>query len=270
MYDSDSSESEPPLTEWVELYNPTDAPMNLAGWSLATANSRSGQLPPYILGAHSAVVMIPRVLPAEEFAAAWCAEGSACPLIQPTTVDEIGNGGVAGAGLGNLGEALRVLGPNVPGNVVDAVVYEDGSGTSLWPVSNGGASIHVEEGAYDRFLNDDPSEWAASDTGVAGAYDVTPTAIFNNLPWGPPYESFDRGSPGIIPGVVQSDCGATAQIADGNGDTLVDYHDFLHYDLCFGGIGVTPAANCTCFDADLDGDVDFQDFAALQARYTGP
>jgi hypothetical protein len=430
MHNPNSVENEPALTEWVELYNPGPDPIDLAGWSLATRETRSGDLPPYVLGAGSTVVVIPPDLDPHDFAVAWCGasdasapcagdvnvlelrpagpqrrfvpgdvieielhqsgldqpvrgfqaflqfdetrmtylqtifepspfglmlansasggaidlaagvnsfigqtptNGSAllariqfvagstegpvqvsfrphtpatrftgntgagiepclhdtprlwidltpqpqsCPIIQPTLVGQIGPGGIVGGNLSNSGEALRLQAPGLPVTIADAVVYDDGSPAgSGWPdVAMDGPSLYLTPPAshYDSIVNDSAGFWAAAQSGVHLAYQVTPTAIFNASDAAPPYASVDTGSPTLLAGVVAGDCGASATPADSNGDGLINATDYAHFAACFHGPAVAPPGNCICMDADGDGDVDFQDFAAFGSAYGGP
>lgn len=60
------------------------------------------------------------------------------------------------------------------------------------------------------------------------------------------------------------------QPTDCNDDGLVSLFDYEAFTSCLlgpsGGIGATP---CPCFDVDGDGDITLNDFAQLQAGFTG-
>jgi len=260
MYNPDSLEENPSMAEWVELYNTTDAPINLAGWYLADNFSRSGDFPAYILGAHSTVVAIPAVTDAAEFEQAWSA-----PTLHITTNGQVGNGGVAGSNLQNGGESLRLVKPGGSMlQVTDAVFYRNGfeSAVPAWPkLSPDGPSIYLlAESGYSAGANDAPENWGKSIVGLDGAYPVTNTTVYNG---------FDEGSPGYLADVYQGSCSATAPLFDGNGNGAVAFEDFQHFLMCHQGPQQPIPANCDCFDADADGDVDLRDANLfLQAMYT--
>jgi hypothetical protein len=195
-----------------------------------------------------------------------------CSVIQPTTVGQLGPGGLIGDSLANHGEALRLHAPDT--TISDAVVFDDGlDADSQWPtVAPGGPSIYVlpPPESYDNFANDDPTRWAASQAGVDEAYAVNPNIVFDAADFSPPFESDDVGSPGKLTGLVLGDCGQTATLIDGNGDGVVDLADFAHFALCLRGPVAETPLNCTCMDADYDGDVDLQDFLTVQADIDTP
>ncbi len=250
------------LTEWVELFNYGDAPINLAGWRLADGAGRKGDFPPYILGAGASVTVAPRIVDAADFRNAWCttedepptrATGS-CPIIQPTHVGETGVGGVVGGDLDDLGGVIRLHAPHA---LVDAVSYRNGVIDPAWPVlAPHGPSIYLDDlAAYNAFANDDPAAWAVSTAAVDGAYAVNPTM---------PFDGPDTGSPAYLPGVAQGGCDAAGPALDGNQDGVFDEADVAHLQLCLAGPGAEAPGNCGCFDADGDVDVDLLDFARVQ------
>ncbi|MCB9850889.1 MAG: lamin tail domain-containing protein [Phycisphaerales bacterium] len=260
MYNPDSFEDVPSLAEWVELYNTTDHPIDLAGWYIADNLTRSGDLPSYILGAGATVAVIPPAGDSFEFATAWSA-----PMVKLSTTGETGIGGsVAGSNLNNSGEALRLMAPggSVP-KVHDAVFYFSGFEDPAWPaLSPDGPSIYVLPSAgYTAESNDDPAAWAESSSGIDGAYFVSPTNI---------YDGVDQGSPGYLEGVVQGSCNTGGPMRDGNGDGFVDLADFAHFALCMSGPGASSPLNCGCFDFDLDADVDLRDFDGMQRNLSLP
>jgi len=259
MYNPDSTENNPALAEWVEIYNNTDSPLNLAGWYLADNFSRSGEFPAYVLGAYSTVVIIPWAASTSEFNSAWSA-----PYIKPTLIGMTGTGGVAGSNLNNSGETLYLVKPGGPvKKVTDVVVYRSGFEDSAWPtLSPDGPSIYVLPTAgYTAAANDDPAAWGKSAIGLHGAYTNTFTAEQNG---------FDIGSPGYLHGVFQGHCPASGPMRDGNGDGVVDLADFEHFVMClYGPQEITPQ-NCACFDSDVDTDVDLRDFDAMQRNLNTP
>ncbi len=258
MYNPDSTEDNPAATEWVELYNATDAPINLAGWYLADNATRSGEFPPYILGAHSTVVVTPSAGDPDAFSDAWLV-----PPLHTTSNGENGNGGLAGSNLGNAGESLRVV---MPGGalplVSDAVFYESGFDNEDWPrVWPDGPSIYMLPGSgYTTLANDDPAVWDTSLAGFDGAFVVVNNTVFDGV---------DVGSPCYLQDVSSHGCAAGGPLCDGNGDGTIDLLDARHFEMCMAGPQASLVQNCACFDADLDEDLDLADYHFLQRHFGG-
>ncbi len=278
MYNPDSEEAYPAKPEWIELYNTTDEPIDLAGWYLADESTRSGDFPSYILGAKSAVVAIPPAVDPADFVSAWSGP-SFDPTYVPSFVHVTTNGqtlvgGITGSNLANSGENLQLIRPQEPGDdvvkVVDAVFYVNGFQDPAWPkVSPDGPSIYLPSSALLNAIgNDNPAAWDVSTVGLNGAYAVKPNASYDHAA-GTPYTSDDVGSPGRLPGIIQGGCAYGGLTADGNRDTLVNLPDFEHFALCAGGPDGALPLNCDCFDADADGDVDLYDFGAMQRVFAG-
>ncbi len=256
MYNPDSVENNPSETEWVELYNNTDSPIDLAGWYLADDVTRSGDFPSYILGARSSVVAIPLVGDTTEYTNGWGSQ-----YLQITSVGDTGNGGIAGSNLSNGGESLRIVKPGGTTELVtDAVFFKSGFVDPLWPrLSPDGPSIYMlPAGPYEALANDDPLAWDKSINGQNGAALVELTALYNGD---------DIGSPGFLQGLFQGPCFPFGFSHDGNRDFSVDGADYEHFDLCSFGPGLTMPLNCECFDSDSDGDLDLIDFASFQVNF---
>jgi hypothetical protein len=259
MYNPDSFEGIPALSEWIELYNATAEPVDLAGWYVEDDLARGGDFPSYVLGPQETVAVIPSGGDAAQFVAAWNA-----PLLQVTTNGETSAGALVGFNLGNaLGDRLRLVRPGGPPlKVADAVYYGNGGD---WPDTNStglGSSIYVAPPAtaYAAEGNDAPAAWRASTIGTNGAYamNTDPGGIYNGA---------DMGSPGHVEGVGLPPCPAPA---DQTGDGVVNLADFAHLLLCFRGPAVAAPGNCDCFDADSDGRVDLGDLNAFQRLFTIP
>ncbi len=56
--------------------------------------------------------------------------------------------------------------------------------------------------------------------------------------------------------------------ADFDGNDRLDDRDYRRFTLCLAGPGIAVPRGCLLADADQDSDVDFQDFAAVQAAFT--
>jgi len=256
MYNPDSTENNPSEAEWVEIYNNTDSPIDLAGWYLADDVTRSGDFPSYILGSRSSVVAIPAVGDPVEYSNGWGSQ-----FLHITTNGDTGNGGIAGSNLSNGGESLRIVKPGGPTvQVTDAVFYKSGFVDPLWPrLSPDGPSIYIlPTSTYDALANDDPLAWDKSINGSNGAALVELTTIYNGN---------DIASPGFLQGLQQGPCFPFGFSSDGNRDFVVDEKDYAHYDLCSFGPNQAMPLNCDCFDTDGDGDLDLLDFAAFQVNF---
>jgi hypothetical protein len=117
MFDPNSPEAGPPFpakTEWIEIYNPTDQPIDLSGWYTADEDGRSGDFPEgTMIPAQGIMVIIPRAhlhpepLTKEQFSEAWSVSEDI--LIQPSAVNDASGprptnnneGGIMGSGLSN-------------------------------------------------------------------------------------------------------------------------------------------------------------------------
>ncbi|MFO0973235.1 MAG: lamin tail domain-containing protein [Phycisphaerae bacterium] len=118
MYNPNSPEAPggtfPALTEWVEIYNRTNHPIDISGWYLADEDGRCGDFPPGTTIPPAGIrVVIPTgsvlsgPLTKTTFASAWnVAEAS---LIQPSATNDLSGarpangaeGGIVGSGLSN-------------------------------------------------------------------------------------------------------------------------------------------------------------------------
>ena len=191
MYNPDSQEgyhekadqpASPTRTEWVELYNPTDAAVDLAGWVLKDDDGATGALPDGAsIPAGGAVVIVPDAVTAEQFAAAWGGGITVYPV-----------SGWADGGMNNLAnnpdpgkEVLELL--DADGNSVDRVAYDD---EGDWPGdAPDGPSIYLVAGSLTAEANDTGTNWKKSKDGKSGAMKNTQTDIFDGE---------DVGSPGKV------------------------------------------------------------------------
>lgn len=256
MYAPESSPLNRPAVQWIEFQNTTCTPLNLDGWFLTDGNVRGGDLPPYILGAGSAVVIVPFEVDVADFSVAWSA-----PFVQSTTDSVVGTTGLIGAALSDAGLSLRLFRPgSAAPELVDAVSYVNGNLDPNWPtLVSPGPSIYVHATPPLTAASNDVSQaWLASVAGVDGAYLNTVIGDFNGQ---------DTGSPGYIEGVQQGDCQTSELSADGNGDGVLDLRDLAHFTLCLSGPPLPYAGNCACFDFDSSQSVDLADFATLQMLF---
>ncbi len=174
---------------------------------------------------------------------------SGCPLIQAGTNGLTDGDGIVGAALDNFTGMVQL---HAPGALIDAVAYRHGLVNPEWPAAAcEGPSIYVRpDSGYTTYSNDDPASWAASTSGLHGAYGVHATSTFDGA---------DVGSPAVLADVVQGACNEYGPLFDGNRDGTLDLRDFDHFVRCHRGPAGSLPANCGCFDWDVDGDVDLRD-----------
>ncbi len=182
MYNPASNESMPNDVEWVEIYNPTDEPLDISGWHLADEDGATAGLPDgTILASGTAAVLIPADQTVEDFQAAW-GEG-----FDVYALDNWGRGGLFGLGNDPSAENEVLTLRDADGNVVDEVNYDD---QDDWPSdSPDGPSIYLAPDALYGDANDHGGNWKRSAAGTDGAFEVTQTDDFT---------SADVGSPGVI------------------------------------------------------------------------
>jgi hypothetical protein len=140
--------------EWVELTNVGSEPANLDGWRLGDAN-RSQVLTAFVLAPGSYVVVA----------------GQAASLLSFVPTLRIA-GGTIGNGLGNTGDAVRLLSP--AGDVVDEVSYgDDQSVFEPAPQAPGkGRTLGVRDPSADPASEN----WAVTLRPTAGEPNVFPAA----------------------------------------------------------------------------------------------
>ncbi|GMU23165.1 MAG: hypothetical protein AMXMBFR13_32480 [Phycisphaerae bacterium] len=194
MYNPASTENNPAISEWIEIYNASGTAINLTGWYLRDVSARSGDFPSFTLARGEVAVVIPhgsdtQVVTLTDFTAAWGVP--ATNLIQPTAANDATNGALVGGNLGNNpagGEFVQIV--DSTGRVHDVADYDN---SFPWPSSNGMSSIYITPGNYDAGSNDEPAAWALSIPCTDGAQDNVLTRIFNGMP--------DYGSPGWLQGI---------------------------------------------------------------------
>lgn len=120
-----------PRGEWIELYNRTDADLDLTGWTLVDGSRAT----------------LDGILPAGGFAVI---------AAQPDALGDVPIVGVLDGGLGNAGERIALRDPC--GVIVDAVHYRDGG---RWPAhaDGDGPSLELRDPHADNAI---ASAWASS------------------------------------------------------------------------------------------------------------
>ncbi|MEK6700984.1 MAG: lamin tail domain-containing protein [Planctomycetota bacterium] len=206
--------------EWVEIYNPTAAPVDLSRWSLITPGGRTADIPSgTTLASHAVAIIAPRrggllgspstrrstyVATQASWDQAWG------PGIRVIFVESFWNYPsdpvpVTGTieGLGNTGDTLQLV--DRQREVVDEVAYDtDDTAETPWPDGNDSGSIQL---LRDFVVG--PSPIADNNTGAAwrrsGPGDGLGSRLAGNaLPAFPGLDSY--GSPGALPNQQTLDC----------------------------------------------------------------
>jgi len=147
--------------EWIELYNPGSAPVDIEGWVISDLGSDSVTL---TNGGQGIAV------PANGF------------LVMGKNDDLSVNGGVpvdfvlSGMTLSNGDDEIILSRPD--GRLVDEVLFDGGT---LWPDAPG-RSASLELSAFDSSANDDPARWCNSSTPLSPTNSDTGTPGLANDP----------------------------------------------------------------------------------------
>jgi hypothetical protein len=186
MYNPASSENLPNDAEWVEIYNPADAAVDISGWYLEDEDGKTAGLPEgTLLNAKTAAVFIPAEQNVADFQAAW---GEGFAVYPVSGWDRTGLWSLAnspGIEKGQPNEVLTLR--DAAGNVVDQVAFDD---EGDWPRDTPqGPSIYVKPGRLNAAANDDGNQWLRSMHDQDGARGNTRTDDFDGE---------DIGSPGTV------------------------------------------------------------------------
>lgn len=230
MYNPTTSESGPPLPEWIEVANTGAGPVDLEGWFFADEDTSWGAVPAgtILQPSQVAVFFDTTFTSAATFRAEWSVPANALVV------------GVSWGALANTpSDVNEILELKDDGGVqMDLLNYDD---ASPWPSDPGGPSIYLTNPVLD---NNAGGSWALSSNGVNRAHTST----------GPTFSTSDVGSPGYLP-----------VSADFNFDGEVSGDDFLAWQRGFGTIA--PNALKSDGDADSDLDVDSGDLGLWEAAY---
>gem|GEM_PF-2623781 len=204
MYKPASSQTAPRVVEWIEVYNKTDAPVDVSAWYLRDRDGRAGDWPSgTTVPARGVAVVVPpgsgsRTMTPAAYRTAW--DGYVIPqiiqaLAGPGSNEDgtgTGSGEITKSGLndnpGSDGEDVRLI--DSSGRVQDRVSYR---AVWPWPVANSMSSIYLKGGSYGAAANDVPQNWALSVDCYGGAYGSLISGFFNKT---------DFGSPGYLEGVT--------------------------------------------------------------------
>jgi len=178
-----SDEGEPTRTEWVEIHNTGEEPVEMSGYHLADEDGQTLGLPEgAVIGPGQTVVLIPGDCAVSEFHEAW-GEG-----ITAWQLGRWGRGGLNNLANGPspTNEALELR--DAEGEAVDRVNYDD---EGAWPSDHpAGPSIYLKRAALDPLANDAGANWTRSEPGIDGAKTCKQTEHFTGQ---------DVGSPGTLP-----------------------------------------------------------------------
>ena len=207
MYDPNSAE---PNWEWVEVYNPGPANLDLAGWVLDDFNNLrlpSANIASGIVAAGRTAILFNSSLTSASFAAAW---GDTLTLIPVAGWDSLNNLSNDRVGLWRNFASYDGDHQTHTNTVVSVQYFINTSG---WVQNNNAASIYLTDLTLDPSSG---SSWARSVVGTAGAY-LSTIAGGNS--------GNDIGSPGFVPGQRQVQIAAlAADVNEGqSGDTAFTF-----------------------------------------------
>ena len=178
MYNPNSSELAPVLTEWVEIYNNGNTAVDITGWTLRDEDGTSTTvLPTASIAPGEAVVLYSDNLTPSQWAAAW---GAGYQFFQ-VGIDDLNNLSNSPSATNEILELIDDM-----GNTIDVVNFDD---SGDWPVDNNASSIYVVPTALTGTLNDSGLSWALSQVSVDGAFNPNATGEFS---------ASDVGSPGFV------------------------------------------------------------------------
>lgn len=181
MYNAASSESTTE-TQFIEIANTTSSPISLLNWTIDDEDTDGpNTLPDVTIPGYGIVVICGSN--ASDFQGAW---GTGFSII---SLDDLGQ---TMFNLSNSpsGSSEIIQLRDASSNLIDEVNFDD---TSPWPVDNGQSSIYlsIAKDQMSASTNNSGGNWANSANGVDGAFESTPTGVWN---------ATDVGSPGNIHG----------------------------------------------------------------------
>ncbi len=132
--------------EWIEIYNPGTADVNLEGYMLADEVTVTGHV---IYGDGSGIIV-----PAGDY------------VVLASDASKTDNGGLlasgtwSGFGLSNGGDTVALMNPD--GTVIDQVTYADGK--AGWPAAEAGVAWHLDPAKLNAKDNDAGASWCVATT----------------------------------------------------------------------------------------------------------
>ncbi|MEM7754112.1 MAG: lamin tail domain-containing protein [Planctomycetota bacterium] len=296
-------ESDGGLDEYIEIYNTTNATIDISGWWVQDEDGRTGAIAPgSSLAPGEVAIIIGNDFPFDapnivvDFCDAW-----GLGDVQIFTVTNWYEGGADNFGMGRLSngpgfnnEIIRIV--DNTGTPVDIVNFDD-TGDGVFPEldwipdgdglpSSVNFSIYLLDFAYNSVDNDAGDSWAASNIGTDQGRAAAPS--MGNVTFNFDVGGGLLGSPGSLEGVATPDLGATCPdpvtpacaLADITTDgsctpgvfdgavTLSDFSCFLSEWSAGSPIAdITITGECTP-GAGGDG-VDLSDFSCYLAEWSG-
>ncbi len=188
MYNPASAEKQPVTTEWVELYNPSDEEVNMAGWYLQDEDGKTAPMPEGVtLPGKGVLILCPGEQTWENFQAAW---GDTVRVVPLANWSKGGMQGLANSP-SETNEVLTLR--RADESVAFTVNFDD---EKPWPSDGrGGASIYLTPAGLVDPANFTPEQWANSEDGTASAHHATATDA---------YSADDVGSPGVVDTTVDA------------------------------------------------------------------
>jgi len=179
------ADAPPVQTEWLEIYNAGEEPVDVSGWYLQDEDGKTAGLPAdTVLQPGEAAVLIPGEQTVGDFRAAW-GRGDYKVIrldgwgIGDGTLDNLANGP------SETNEVLTLR--NAADEVEDEVNYDD---QSPWPSDEPqGGSIVLKPDALSADANDKGESWVTAVDGELGAKKCKVTDDYNRE---------DVGSPGVV------------------------------------------------------------------------
>lgn len=182
MYNPASSERLPVRTEWVEIYNTGDKPVDLTEWYLQDEDGRTMGLPKGTkLAPGKAAVLVPADVTVEQFREAW---GDGFEVYR---LENWGQGGMNGLANSPSPTNENLTLRDNKGLMRDEVKFDD---EGDWPSDEPeGPSIYLKPGRMTAKGNDAGGSWARAEADKHGGRQNKTTQVFNNR---------DTGSPGVV------------------------------------------------------------------------
>ena len=182
MYDPASNERWPAKTEWVEVYNPHDHPVDLEGWHLHNERGRTVGIGEGVtIKPGEAIVLIPGNQTVENFREAWGEGFQVVPLRgwHRPGLHQLSN---------NPSEEVAILSLRRPDeSISDTVNYDN---EEPWPSNKpDGPSIYRLPDRLDVKYSSDGTSWRRSQADVHGGRHAKETSD---------YSAKDVGSPGRV------------------------------------------------------------------------
>ena len=256
--------------EWIEIFNPTEFPVDISGWFFADEDGGSSPSEPfpdgYVIEPGEAIVIIGSAaregqgvarITADDFYASW---GSLNAAGQPYRV-YVQDDYLTYANTGSAtNEVLGLYDQN--GVLVDLANYENG--TNGWPQTISGVSVYVFEDFLDEFSNDIGCAWRLAELGTAGV--VSSVEVRKNAPNGSNVVALS-GQNRASPGYVEVGTGA---FSDCNNNGIPDALDICNgTSIDCNGNGIPDECEPDCNNNGIVDECDIRENYLLDANLNG-